>query len=62
MPSAVFPEAHKELTVRQILHHLGFFASDVVLENEICAFLGALREGCPGTMTGVSQYCFSKHF
>ena len=36
--SAVSPEAHKELTVRQILHYLGFFTSDVVLENEVSAF------------------------
>ena len=38
MPSSVSPEAHKELTLRQIIHHLGFFASDAVLENEISSF------------------------
>ena len=38
VPSAVSTETHKELTIRQLLHHLGFFASDAVLENAVSAF------------------------
>jgi hypothetical protein len=37
VPSAVSTETHKELTIRQLLHHLGFFASDAVLENAVSA-------------------------
>jgi hypothetical protein len=29
---------HKELTVRQIIQHFGFFASDAALEDKILAF------------------------
>jgi hypothetical protein len=36
--TAVSTETHKELTIRQLLHHLGFFASDAVLENAVSAF------------------------
>ena len=28
-------ETHKELTIRQLFHNLGFFASDAVLENAV---------------------------
>jgi hypothetical protein len=38
VPSAVSTDTHKELTIRQLLHHLGFFASDAVLENAVSAF------------------------
>jgi hypothetical protein len=40
VPSAVSTETHKELTIRQLLHHLGFFAaaSDAVLEKAVSAF------------------------
>ena len=38
VPSAVSTETHKELTIRQLFHHLGFFASDAVLENAVSAF------------------------
>ncbi len=38
IPSAVSSETHKELTVRQIIHHLGLFASDSALENKISVF------------------------
>jgi hypothetical protein len=36
--SSVSTETHKELTIRQLLHHLGFFASDTVLDNTDSAF------------------------
>ena len=38
VPSAVSTETHKELTIRQLLHHPGFFASDAALENAVSAF------------------------
>ena len=38
MPSAISAEQHKEITVRQILHHLGLFPSDAALESKIIAF------------------------
>ncbi len=38
VPSAVSTETHKELNIRQLLHHLGFFASDTVLEDAVSAF------------------------
>ena len=38
MPSAVSTETHKELTILQLPHHLGFLASDVVLDNAVSAF------------------------
>jgi hypothetical protein len=38
IPSAVSADSHKELTVRQIIEHFGFFASDAVLEDKISAF------------------------
>ena len=38
VPSAVSTETHKELSIRQLLHHLGFFASDAALENAVSAF------------------------
>jgi hypothetical protein len=38
VPSAVSTETHKELTICQLLHHLGFFASDAVLENAVSVF------------------------
>jgi hypothetical protein len=33
-----------------------------ILLDVICEVESALREGCPRTMTGVSQYWFSGHF
>ncbi len=33
-----------------------------ILLDVICGVERALQEGCPGTMTGVSQYWFSGHF
>jgi hypothetical protein len=33
IPSAVSADSHKEFTVRQIIEHFGFFASDAVLEE-----------------------------
>jgi hypothetical protein len=33
-----------------------------ILLDVICGVESAMREGCPGTMTGVSQYWFSGHF
>ena len=33
-----------------------------ILLDVICGVESALLEGCPGTMTGVSQYWFSGHF
>ena len=38
IPSAVSADSHKELTVRQIIQHFGFFASDDVLEDKISVF------------------------
>jgi hypothetical protein len=38
IPSAVSADSHKELTVRQIIQHFGFFASDAILEDKISAF------------------------
>jgi hypothetical protein len=38
IPSAVSADTHKELTVRQIIQHLGLFASDAALESKIPAF------------------------
>ncbi len=38
IPSAVSADSHKKLTVRQIIQHLGFFASDAILEDKISAF------------------------
>jgi len=38
LPSAVSADSHKELTVRQIIQHFGFFASDAILEDRISAF------------------------
>ena len=38
IPSAVSADSHKELTVRQIIQHFGFFASDAALEDKILAF------------------------
>jgi ribonuclease HI len=38
IPSAVSADSHKELTVRQIIQHFGFFTSDAVLEDKILAF------------------------
>jgi hypothetical protein len=38
IPSGVSADSHKELTVRQIIQHFGFFASDAALENKILAF------------------------
>jgi hypothetical protein len=35
IPSAVSTDEHKEITVRQILHHLGTFSSDEALESKI---------------------------
>ena len=37
VPSAVSVDSHKELTVRQIIQHFGFFASDAALEDKILA-------------------------
>ena len=37
MTSAISAEQHKEITVRQLLHHLGLFASDAALESKILA-------------------------
>jgi hypothetical protein len=34
IPSAISPEKHKMITVRQSLHHLGFFFSDDALESK----------------------------
>jgi hypothetical protein len=38
IPFAVSTDTHKELTVRQIIQHLGLFASDATLENKISVF------------------------
>ena len=38
VPSAIWSDTHKEITVRQILHHLGLFSSDAALESKILAF------------------------
>ena len=38
MPSAVSIEEYKEITVRQMLHHLGTFPSDEALESKILEF------------------------
>jgi hypothetical protein len=38
IPSAVSTDEHKEITVRQILHHLGTFSSDEALESNILEF------------------------
>ena len=38
IPSAVSADSHKELTVRQIIQHFGFFTSDAILEDKILAF------------------------
>jgi hypothetical protein len=38
IPSAVSTEEHKEVTVRQILHHLGTFSSDEALVSKILEF------------------------
>ena len=38
IPSAVSADSHKELTVRQIIQHFGFFTSDAALEDKILAF------------------------
>ena len=38
IPSAVSADTHKELTVRQMIQHLGLFASDCALESKIPAF------------------------
>ena len=38
IPFAVSADSHKEFTVRQIIQHFGFFASDAVLEDKISAF------------------------
>ena len=38
IPSAVSADSHKELTVRQIIQHFGFFASDAILEDKVSAF------------------------
>ena len=38
IPSAVSADSHKELTVRQIIQHFGFFASDAALEDRILTF------------------------
>ena len=38
IPSAVSADSHKELTVRQIIQHFGFFASDAALEDKILTF------------------------
>ena len=38
IPSAVSADTHKELTVRQMIQHLGLFASDAALESKIPAF------------------------
>jgi hypothetical protein len=38
IPSAVSADSHKELTVRQIIQHFGFFASNAALEDKILTF------------------------
>jgi hypothetical protein len=38
IPSAVSEDTHKELNVRQMIQHLGLFASDCALESKIPAF------------------------
>jgi len=38
IPSVVSADSHKEHTVRQIIQHFGFFASDAALEDKILAF------------------------
>ena len=38
IPSAISAEQHKEIIVRQILHHLGLFPSDAALESKILGF------------------------
>jgi len=38
IPSAISADSHKELTVRQIIQHLGLFTSDAALENKISVF------------------------
>jgi hypothetical protein len=36
--SSFSADSHKELTVRQIIQHFRFFASDAILENKILTF------------------------
>ena len=56
VPSAVSTETHKELTIRQLLHHLGFFASDAVLENAVSGLhLGTTSQ--PDIRPGDLGYC-----
>jgi hypothetical protein len=38
IPSAVSADSHKELTVRQVIQHFGFFALDATLEDKVSAF------------------------
>jgi len=38
IPSAVSADSHKELTVRQVIQHFGFFASDAILEYKVSVF------------------------
>ena len=43
IPSAVSADFHKELTVRQIIQHFGFFASDAALEDKISVFFASVH-------------------
>jgi hypothetical protein len=45
IPSAVSADSHKELTVRQIIQHFGFFASDAALEDKIFVKILGSRPG-----------------
>ncbi len=44
IPSAVSADSHKELTVRQIIQHFGFFTSDAILEDNLEDDLAAKKQ------------------
>jgi hypothetical protein len=54
MPLAISAGQHKEITVRQILHHLGLFPSDTALESKILEFV-AQRTAWPSLMSAISR-------
>ena len=56
VPSAVSTETHKELTIRQLCHHLGFFASDAVLENAVSAFFAFFTKRAERASAYVNQH------
>jgi len=54
IPSTVSADSHKELTVRQIIQHFGFFTSDAILEDKILAFFAHVQPW-PSPMSGISK-------